>query len=75
MKLTGIVFLVLGVLFLGYMVYDVFDPNGREEIVPFLSQTWASILGLFSLSAGIALLVASRSKYSHNRRERERVRT
>lgn len=71
MKITGIIFLIIGILTLGYLIFDVFDPNGREEIIPFLSQTWAAIIATFTISAGAALMVASKKKYS--RREKESI--
>lgn len=73
MKITGIIFLVIGILCLGYMVFDIFDPNGRDEVLPFLSQTWAAIIASFLLGAGAALLVASQPKYKDRRKEREKV--
>ncbi|MFP4090324.1 MAG: hypothetical protein ACLFT3_08455 [Cyclobacteriaceae bacterium] len=71
MRMTGIILLVLGLLFLGYMVYDLFDPNGRDEAIPFMSQNWAAILAAFLIGAGAGLLVASQDKYK--RRDREKI--
>lgn len=73
MKITGIIFLIIGILTLGYLIFDVFDPNGRDEVVPFLSQTWAAIISCFTLAAGAALMVASKKKYRNRRRKNESV--
>jgi ABC-type Fe3+ transport system permease subunit len=76
MRITGIIFLVIGVLTLGYLVFDVFDANGRDEYLPFLSQTWAAIISSFTLAAGAALLVATQRKYRGKRgrkKEDERI--
>ncbi|MDF9796869.1 lipopolysaccharide export LptBFGC system permease protein LptF [Catalinimonas alkaloidigena] len=70
MKITGIVFLVIGFLALAYLVFDLFDPNGRNEVLPFLSQTWSAILASFLLGAGAALLVASQPKYRSKNKEK-----
>ncbi len=71
MRMTGIIFLIIGILSLGYLVFDLFDPNGRNEIVPFLSQNWSAIIACFTLGAGVALLVASQPKYRNSRKNRE----
>ncbi|MEK6478913.1 hypothetical protein WJR50_15310 [Catalinimonas sp. 4WD22] len=70
MKITGIIFLIIGFLALGYLVFDLFDPNGRDEVLPFLSQTWSAILASFLLGAGAALLVAAQPKYRGRRKEK-----
>ncbi|WKN30582.1 hypothetical protein PZB74_16590 [Porifericola rhodea] len=73
MKTAGIILLVIGALCLGYLIFDLFDANGRNEVLPFLSQTWAAILASFLLGAGAALMVAANPKYRSKREERERV--
>ncbi len=73
MKITGIAFLILGTLALGYLIFDLFDPNGREEVLPFLSQTWSAILASFFLAAGAAALVAAQPRYRGRRRDKEKI--
>lgn len=60
MRMTGIVFLVLGGLCLLAVILSLALPDGRDDNVPFLSNSWAPILASFFLPAGAALLVASR---------------
>ncbi|WPP51555.1 hypothetical protein [Catalinimonas niigatensis] len=73
MKLTGIIFLIIGGLALVFMIFDVFFITGREADVPFLSQTWPAILASFLLGAGAALMYVSKPKYrERRRREKEK---
>ena len=71
MRITGIVFLIIGILSFIYLVFDLFDPNGRNEILPFLSQNWSAIIASFTLGAGAALLVASQRKYRSSKKNRK----
>lgn len=68
MRMTGIVFLILGGLFLLAFILSLVLPDGRDDNVPFLSNTWSPILASFFLPAGAALLIASkRRKRPHER--------
>lgn len=68
MRLTGIVFLIIGSLALVYMLFDIFFITGRDADLPFLSQSWAAILASFLLGAGAALMYVSKPKYRERRR-------
>ena len=65
--------MIIGTLSLSYLFFDLFDANGRDEVIPFLSQTWAAIIALFTLAAGAGLMVASKKKYRSRRRNKESI--
>lgn len=60
MRITGIVFIILGTLALLHLIITLLLPDGRD--LPFVGGTWSPIVASFLLGGGAALLVASRTR-------------